>query len=335
MNNKTILVIIAVLTAGFLGLPLVLSEHPYIMHIFIMAFYIGTASMAWSILGSMTGQLSLGHAAFMALGAYTTGVLVAKYDITPWLGMFVSFTLTGGVAVLLFWPCFVLRGPYFTLATIAFGETFRNLFMNWQYVGRGQGVLMPFGDDSLYMMRFLDKEPYYYIALFMLIGVSLAVFFLDRSKIGYALKTIREDEDTANAIGINTIKYKLIATFLSCGFVSMAGVFYSQYIRFIDPDIMLQAYSIEMVLPAIIGGMGFVGGPVLGAILLIPLSEFLRASFAGVIPGINLIIYAMILIAVIRLRPRGILGWLQERKVEARKKLIASTRIYRGGKSNA
>lgn len=335
MKNKTTIACLAALATAFLLLPIFLAEHPYIMHIFIMAFYIGTASMAWSILGSMTGQLSLGHAAFMALGAYTTGVLVATYEITPWIGLFVSFFLTGGIAVLLFWPCFVLRGPYFTLATIAFGETFRNLFMNWQFVGRGQGVLMPFGDDSLYMMRFLDKEPYYYMSLFMLLGVSAAVYFLDRSKIGYALKTIREDEDTANAIGINTLKYKLVAAFLSCGFVAMAGVFYSQYIRFIDPDIMLQAYSIEMVLPAIIGGMGFVASPILGAILLIPLSEFLRATLAGVIPGINLIIYAVILIVVIRMRPRGILGWLQERKVEARKKLIASTRIFRGDKSNA
>ncbi|MCC8191202.1 MAG: branched-chain amino acid ABC transporter permease [Planctomycetes bacterium] len=320
----------AVLLAA-LVLPAFIRDDPYIVHIFIMTFYIGSASMAWSILGGMTGQLSLGHATFMAFGAYSTSVLLTKYDLSPWVGMLVSFLVTGIMAVALFYPCFTLRGPYFTLATIAFGETFRNLFMNWGFVGRGQGILLPFGADSFWLMRFMSKVPYYYISLAMLVLVSVVVYFLDRSKLGYAFKTIREDEDTANAIGINTTRYKLYAAFLSAGFVSIAGVFYSQYIRYIDPDIMLQVYSVEFVLPAIIGGMGFVGGPLLGAVILMPLSEFLRATLTSVIPGANLIVYAIILILVIRVQPKGLLGWYQERQLERRRQASVSAR-FEGGK---
>ncbi len=331
--SKKIIALLAVALAGAVLLPLGIGSEPYIMHIFIMAYYIGTASMAWSILGGLTGQLSLGHATFMGLGAYLTSALVIKANISPWIGMVLAFFVVGVMAVILFYPCFVLRGPYFTLATIAFGETFRNLFMNWTYVGRGQGLLMPFGADTFWYMRFLSKVPYYYMALGMLVAVSLAVWRLDKSKLGYAFKTIREDEDTANAIGIDTTKYKLIAAFLSAGCTAVAGCFYSQYLRFIDPDIMMQIYSVEFVLPAIIGGMGFVAGPLLGAVLLIPLSEFLRANLAGVLSGANLMIYALILIVVIRLKPSGLLGWYQERKLEKNKKLSTSQRLKGGARA--
>lgn len=328
--HKSNLWVVALFVAAFaaaVALPHFIGDEPYIAHIFIMAFYVGSASMAWSILGGMTGQLSLGHATFMGLGAYMTSALVIKAGVSPWLGMFACFVVVGLVSMILFYPCFVLRGPYFTLATIAFGETFRNLFMNWQYVGRGQGLLMPFGEDSFWQMRFLSKTPYYYMALGMLVVISLAVWRLDRSKLGYAFKTIREDEDTANAIGINTTKYKLYAAFLSAGFTAVTGTFYSQYLRFIDPDIMMQVYSVEFVLPAIIGGIGFVAGPLLGAVILIPLSELLRAWLAQYqLPGINLILYALILITVIRLQPKGLLGWYQERKLNRHKK-AASMRM--------
>lgn len=327
--SKKVFALLTVLLVAALLFPLAIHSEPYVVHIFIMAFYVGTASMAWSLLGGMTGQLSLGHATFMGLGAYMTSALVIKADVSPWIGLAASFVVVGLMAVILFYPCFVLRGPYFTLATIAFGETFRNLLMNWTYVGRGQGLLMPFGEDSFWHMRFLSKIPYYYMSLGMLLLVSLIVWRINSSKLGYAFKTIREDEDTANAIGISPTKYKLVASFLSAGFTAVAGTFYSQYLRFIDPDIMMQIYSVEFVLPAIIGGLGFVAGPLLGAIILIPLSEFLRANMAGILPGSNLIVYALILIVVIRLKPTGLLGWLQERELEKRKKESASLRLKR------
>ena len=225
MNKKYKNGLIALGIVILLSLPMLVSE-PYLIHIMIMAFYIGTASMAWSILGGMTGQFSLGHATFMALGAYITSLLVVKSSVSPWIGLLVGAIGTGLMSIILFYPCFVLRGPYFTLATIAFAETFRNLFMNWQYAGKGQGILLPFGEDSLFNLRFLSKVPYYYISLAMLTIVVVIVVLLDHSKLGFAFKTIREDHDTASAIGIDTTRYKVYATFISTSLTAVAGAFY-------------------------------------------------------------------------------------------------------------
>lgn len=287
-------------------------KAPYILHIFIIAFYIVIASLAWNILGGLAGQFSLGHAAFMALGGYTCAILLMNFNVTPWIGMIIGALVAGLIAALVFYPCFVLKGPYFTLATIALGETFRNIFTNWQYVGKAQGILLPYTGTSWYLMEFTDKANYYYIGLFLLVMTFIIVLKLDNSRLGFAFKTIRENEDTANAIGINVVKYKLIATFISAALTAVAGGFYAQYIRFIDPEVMLGSYSVEMVLPSIIGGLGTVVGPIIGGFVLVPLSEYLRSSVGNALPGAHLIIYSVILIAVIRIKPEGIMGWINQ-----------------------
>lgn len=314
-KHRVLTAVVLVLAAAILLLPSFVSK-PYILHIFIMTFYIGSASMAWSVLGSITGQNSMGHASFMAIGAYTASILLTKFGVNPWLGLPIAVLLTGGVSTLLFYPCFGLRGPYFTLATMAFAEAIRNLFINWQWIGGAQGVSLPFGEDSFLLMRYVSKVPYYYIAFGMLIIISIIVLALDRSRLGYALKTVREDEDTANSIGINPQKYKAIALCISTMLMAVTGVFYSQYLRYIDPDIMLSTYSVEYVLPAVVGGMGFAAGPLLGAMLLVPLTELLRSTLSSIMPGINIIVYALVLIIIIRVQPKGILGWYQNRQIK-------------------
>lgn len=312
-------------------------KMPYMLHICIFSFYMGSASLAWSVLGGLTGQTSLGHAAFMGLGAYMTTILIMKAGISPWAGMVIVFFAIGLMSVIMFYPCFILRGPYFTLVTIAFGETFRNLFTNWGFVGKGQGLLLPGGKNSLALMRFTSsKVPYYYLALVMFLLCYLAVVLLNRSKLGYALKTVREDEDTANAIGISPMKYKLIAAFISAGMMAVCGTFYANYYRYIEPDIMMNTYSVEFVLPAVIGGIGNVSGPVLGALILTPLSEYLRANLSSIIPGANLLIYAVILIAVIRFQPKGILGWYETSNLKKKvdRALDAADRKLFGGEKS-
>jgi branched-chain amino acid transport system permease protein len=289
-------------------------EAPYILHIFNLTFYLATTSMAWSILGGMTGQNSLGHACFMGLGAYISSLLITKFSFIPWLALPVCMCLTGLIAMVLFYPCFILRGPYFTLVTIAFGEVFRNFLINWPYANKANGILLPFGEDSLAHFRFFSKVPYFYTGIIMMVLVYLFLKFFERSKIGFALKSIREDEDAAAAIGIYPTKYKVIAVGISATITALAGYYYALYFRYIDPDIMLQTYSTEFVLPAIIGGISYIGGPILGALILVPLSEFLRAVLGGVFPGVNLIVYALTLIVIIRFRPTGILGWLNRKK---------------------
>jgi len=225
------------------------------------------------------------------------------------------------MAMVFFYPCFILRGPYFTLVTIAFGEVVRNFLINWPYANKANGILLPFGEDSFFHFRFFSKVPYFYAGIIMMILVYLFLRKLEKSKIGFALKTIREDEDVAAAIGIYPTKYKVIAVGISATITALAGFYYASYLRYIDPDIMLQTYSTEFVLPAIIGGISFVSGPILGAFILVPLSEYLRAML-GNIPGVNLIVYALILILIIRFQPAGIMGWWhkrQERSIRLKK----------------
>jgi branched-chain amino acid transport system permease protein len=290
-------------------------DAPYILHVFIMTFFFGMVSVAWNILGGLAGQFSLGHAAFMAIGAYCSSLLVIKLDVTPWVGMWVSGLVTGVIAAVLLSPCFILRGPYFSLATIAFGETFRNLFTSWAAVGKAQGLLLPIYQNAWYYMQFSSKLPYYYIGLALLVLIYAAFVYLDQSKLGYGFKSLREDEDAANAIGINIFRYKLAATFISAALTAVAGAYYAQYVRYVEPDLMLVQYSVEIVLPAIVGGIGTVFGPVLGSFILTPLSEYLRAAMGSKIAGAHLIIYALVLMAVIRIKPEGLVGWLSVKHV--------------------
>ena len=290
----------------------------YVMGIFVTTFYVGCCTLAWSILGGLTGQISLGHAGFMGLGSYISAILLNNMGISPWISMIIAFVFVGLLTAVLLSPCFVLTGPYFTLVTIAFTEAFRNLFTNWEYAGSGQGILVPIDNDSIFSMRWISKVPYYYIALIMVIVFYLILRIIDRSKLGYAFKTIREDEDTAHAVGISSFKYKFIATFLSAGLIAVVGVFYVNYIGYINPDIFKNANSLDYVMPAIIGGIGSIVGPLLGAGILTPLSEWLNAALSQ-IAGLNLVVYAAIVIVVILFQPNGIMGWFTHSKL--RKKI--------------
>ena len=290
----------------------------YVMGIFVTTFYVGCCTLAWSILGGLTGQISLGHAGFMGLGSYISAILLNNMGISPWISMVIAFVVVGLLTAVLLSPCFGLTGPYFTLVTIAFTEAFRNLFTNWEYAGSGQGILVPIDNGNILSMRWISKVPYYYIALIMVILFYLILRIIDRSKLGYAFKTIREDEDTAHAVGINSFKYKFIATFLSAGLIAVVGVFYVNYIGYINPDIFKNANSLDYVMPAIIGGIGSIVGPLLGAGILTPLSEWLNAALSQ-IAGLNLVVYAAIVIIVILFQPNGIMGWFTHSKL--RKKI--------------
>ena len=299
----------------------------YIQSILVMTVYIAGCSLAWSVLGGMVGQISLGHGAFAAIGAYIGTIFVADLNLSPWLAMIVAFFVVGTLMALLMTPCFGLKGTYFSLMTIAFGEAFRNIFTNWEYVGAGQGKMLPIvrnGEESIWMLAFRSKTGYFYVGLFLVVVFYLVVKYIDRSKLGYALKTIREDEGTSEAIGIKPIKFRILATFISTGMVAVMGVFYATYVRYISPELMLQSKSLEFVLPAVIGGISTVEGCVLGAAIIVPLSQFLNSQLGSQLPGSNLVIYSLILIVVVLFRPSGILGWWQERQ---QKRKIASERV--------
>lgn len=303
-----------------IGLLLPVFVHKtYVHSIMVLTVYVMGCSLAWSILGGMLGQVSLGHGAFAALGAYIGTLFVTKLNLSPWIAMIAAFLMVGTVISLLMYPCFGLKGTYFSLTTIAFGEAFRNIFTNWNFVGAGQGLTLPIvksKNESFWQIAFKssNKSSYYYVGVLLVVIFFLIVKMIDRSKLGYSLKTIREDEGTAEAIGIKPIRYKIIATFISSGMVAVMGVFYATYIRYISPELMLQSKSLEFVLPAVIGGISTVEGPVIGALIIVPLSQILNSKLGSILPGANLMVYALVLIAVVLFRPSGILGWVKERQ---------------------
>lgn len=300
-------ILVALLIIALAAVP-AFVKTTYVLGIFVTTFYVACCTIAWSVLGGLTGQISLGHAGFMGLGSYISAMMLSKAGISPWISMIVAFFIVGLLTAILLSPCFVLTGPYFTLVTIAFTEAFRNLFTNWKFAGSGQGLLIPLNNESIFSMRWISKVPYYYIALVMVVLFFVILRMIDRSKLGYAFKTIREDEGTAHAVGINSFKYKFIATFISAGMIAVVGVFYANYIGYINPDIFKHSNSLDYVMPAIIGGIGSIVGPLLGAGILTPLSEWLNAALSQV-AGLNLVVYAAIVILVILFQPNGIMGW--------------------------
>ena len=322
--HRNLAIMLGILLLIFVCIPLFVKS-PYILNIFVLVFYMSTLSMAWNLLGGMTGQNSLGHAAYMGLGAYASCLLITKAGINPWFSAILGMVIVGLVAGIIFYPCFILRGPYFTLVSIAFGEALRQFIINSTFFGRASGVGLPFGRDSWLNFRFGSKIPYYYVGLAMLLLVYLLMKKIERSKMGYALRTIREDEDAAAAIGINPTRYKIMAVVVSAMVAALVGFFYASYIRYIDPELMILSKSTESVLPAVVGGAAFVEGPLVGGLIMIPLSEFLRAKYSSILPGINMLMYAVVLLVVIRFRPTGILGWYMHSRV----KTFIDTKILR------
>lgn len=250
--HRNLAIVLAIIVAIFAAIPLVVDK-PYIINIFVLTFYMSTLSMAWNILGGITGQNSLGLAAYMGLGAYVCCLVVTKTGMNPWVAAVLDMLVVGVVAGVIFFPSLILRGPYFTLVSIAFAESIRQFIINSEFFGRASGVGLPFGKDSFAQFRFTSKVPYYYIGFIMMVGVYLIMKKIGRSKLGFALRTIREDEDAAAAIGINPTKYKVIAVVISAIIAGLVGFFYVSYIRYIDPDIMIQSKSTEIVLPAVRG----------------------------------------------------------------------------------
>jgi len=277
----------------------------YTQHILILVLLYVALGSAWNILGGLAGQLSLGHAAFFGIGAYAAAVIASKTSLSPWWAILVGPLVVLPIALFVGWICFRLRGPYFTLATIAIGEVVRLVALNWSdLTGGAVGVVIR---PSLFSGT--SKTPYYYIVLVIAGGTVALGHFIRTRKLGYYLMAIREDEETAESIGVDTTRYKLIALAISATLTAIAGAFFANYFLFVDPTVVLPlALSVEIVLMAIIGGLGTVAGPVLGAVLLKLSSEVFRNEFAQA----NLLIYGALLILVILFMPDGLMGGIRK-----------------------
>jgi branched-chain amino acid transport system permease protein len=321
-NLKGILFSLFVL--ALLLFPMIITNK-YQVHTMVMIFFWASTTAAWNLIGGFAGQVSLGHAAFFGIGAYTSTLLYIRLGVSPWIGLFLGGILAAIVAALISYPCFKLRGPFFTLSTIAFGEVIHILATYFrELTGGAVGLLIPF-KAGLEFMMFRGKVPYYYLFLALMLVMILVTYIIARSKMGYYLISLREDEEAAQAIGVNTSRYKLYAVMLSAFFCGAAGVAYAQYILFIEPlTFFSTAFSTQFALMSIIGGLGTVAGPIVGAFILTPLSELLRGWLGGSYAGLHYVIYGIVLIAVVLNMPEGIVVWFNHQMRALKAKLRKS-----------
>jgi branched-chain amino acid transport system permease protein len=295
----------------FLLVPLFLHDF-YFLHIFILVFYFAYLGTAWSLVG-MAGQLSIGHAAFLGMGGYISTLLFMDLGITPWVGMWAGAITAAVVGVIIGYPTFRLRGPYFALTTIAMAEILRIYVENTE-VGpfgiqlRGaMGLLVPPRGNAPEVFQFFGKEPYYYIALGMMCVAITISYVINRTRLGFYLAAIRSDRDAAESLGINIAKFNLIVMAISCFLTALGGTFYAQYFHYINPERgMGLTMSIEIVLVGVVGGWQTVLGPTIGSILLTPTSEIIRGELGGTYAGLHLLLYGLVLMIVILFLPQGL-----------------------------
>ncbi len=297
------------------ALPLVVRSD-YFTHILIMAFMWVVIGSSWNLLAGFTGQVSFGHAIFFGIGAYTAGLFVSKLGQSAWWGMLFGGPVAGIIALVIGWICFRLRGPYFALATIAVGEIFRLVAVTWVDLTDGmQGIML----DAA---TFESKVPYYYIALFLAAACLYTIHRVMNSKSGFYFVAIREDEDAAEALGVSGRRYKSLSLFISAIFTGLAGAFYMNYMCFIDPEVVFSLHhiSIMAILVGIIGGVGTLSGPAVGAFIMVCLQETFRSSFFDLFPRwvseAHVLAFGLLVIFVIRFLANGVVGdWAKIRRL--------------------
>ncbi|MBV9558566.1 MAG: branched-chain amino acid ABC transporter permease [Pseudolabrys sp.] len=318
--------VLALVIIAMVLLPLAVKSS-FAMDILIRILLFAFVGTAWNLLGGYAKQLSLGHAAFFGLGAYTSTLLQIDFNISPWIGMVAGGFVAMLASLPIGWLCFRLRGPYFTIATIATAQVLMLIFLKFRDFAWGaEGTTIPNLGHAPLMMQFEGKASYYYVVLGLL-AISLSVTaWIERSRTGYYLVAIGEDEEAAEAVGIDVPKVKREIYMISSFLTGLAGTFYTQYIYFIDPQTAFNFnISIEAALVSIVGGIGTLWGPVIGTILLETTSTLLQSWLGNSIGGVQLTVYSLILMAVILWRPTGIMGYLTELQVRRRERKVQIT----------
>ena len=290
-------------------------QSPYALHIFILLFLAIALGESWNIIGGFAGQYSVGHSAWYGIGAYGAFILLQRKAIAPWFGVWVAVAAAVIIAVVVGWITFRLRGPYFVLASIAVAEIIRLAALNWKELTNGaEGILAadapPLRLGGTVITDWNSKTPFFYMGLAMALFCIAVNFLVKRSKLGYYLQAIREDQDAAHSLGIPLTLSKNTALAISAACTALAGSFAAFYVGFIEPQgVFGIEVSIQMVLTCIIGGIGTVAGPVIGAVVVVLLSEALRASLSSA----HLLVYGVLVIIVILTMPDGFVGFIGQR----------------------
>ncbi|WP_242346994.1 branched-chain amino acid ABC transporter permease [Anaeromyxobacter terrae] len=322
-------------------------KKPYVLHMGVVLFLAVIQGQAWNVVGGYAGQYSVGHAAFFGIGAYVTMMLLEVNKIAPWVGIWAAIAAAVLVSLVIGSITFRLRGPYFVLASISVAEIIRLATLHFKEFTRGaEGFLVseiPTLKIGATEIEFFTKRPFYFAALGLAVLTIIANWIVQHSKLGYYFQAIREDQDAAHSLGINPAFYKNVALAISAAFTAAAGGFYAMFVKFIDPNTVFGLdISVQFVLICIIGGIGTILGPVIGAMVLVPLSEILRnpkglvqlgivSSDSGFVRFVeanlsnaHMLVYGILVVVVILFAPEGVLGVI--RRLASRVRRRASSR---------
>jgi len=317
--NRRQLFALAALAVGVLAAVPFVTDSEFLLNTLIFIFLFGAMGHGWNILGGYAGQVSLGHAVMFAAGAYTTAILFVYYGITPIVGIPVGGLVAVVVGLALGAATFRLRYHYFAMATLAAALIVRTIFFRWDWVGGATGIEYPFGElGTLASLTFRGNLPYYYLIGGFALLTTVFVYVMDRSKLGTYLKAINMDEEAAEGAGIDAFRYKSYAMALSSLITGLSGGLYAQYVLYIDPASTLRLLrNIDIIMVAIVGGVGTVLGPLVGAGVFITVREYTRTTLSGTQTGLGYVIFGFVLLFISLYRPGGILnqyggGWGDE-----------------------
>jgi branched-chain amino acid transport system permease protein len=304
--------LLAVLLLALAALPLVLAERPFELRLLTVMFLYAAMGQGWNLLAGYAGQTSLGHGMFFGIGAYASTLAAIAFELNPWLGGLLGSAVAACVGTVIGLACFRLKGHYFVIATLVLAESLYLAVADWELVGAAMGLQMPIEEPSLLAFQFhRDKRPYYYVALTLVILATVLVVLLDRRKTGHVLRAIRDDEEATRSLGFSPMRYKLLAMALSAAMIAFCGTFYAQFVLFIDPPSVLSLQiSVMIALVTIVGGIGTPAGPILGAAILVTISEYARIWFSGSGRNVDLLLYGLIIMAVSVYRPAGLVSLL-------------------------
>jgi branched-chain amino acid transport system permease protein len=286
-----------------------LTDSGVVLNFVMMSLYACLLAQAWNVLGGFGGQFSFGHALFFGVGAYIQVIAQVQGGWNPWLALPVAMLVSAAVGAFVGALSFRygLKGSYFALVTLAFAEVFRILALSVSFTGAGVGLMLPL-NESLNNMQFTSRAGYVWLVLSLVTLALLVTAWLRHSRFGAYLQAVRDNEDAALAVGVNPFRIKLVAIVLSGALMGAGGAFYAQVFQYIDPGLAFGPHtSVEALVGAIVGGMGTLWGPVLGALALHVLADVTR-NLLGQLPGINMVIYGIVLIVIVMFLPRGISG---------------------------
>jgi branched-chain amino acid transport system permease protein len=307
----------AVVFFALAALAPLLVRDAFLLDGLILILLWGASAAAWNVAGGYAGQISLGHSAFFGLGAYSTALLGTRWGLSPWIALVVGAALATGVGIVIGFLSNRLRGPYFVLATIAFSQVLLIVASRWRGLTSGsEGIPVPFR-PGFWTLGIVDKRIWVYLVVVLAVLIYLVELYLERSRRGYQLAAVREDEDAALSLGVPARRLKVAAIAASAALTAVCGTLWAQYVGFVDPFYVFSLdLSVRFALAAILGGIGTALGPFLGAVLITTLETYLRARFGGIgasLVGIYLIIYGVALIVMVRFAPQGLVPWLGER----------------------